>query len=242
VDVRKAFGHAALMAFALLLAGCRGCPSSRPPIHLNPNMDNQPKLLPQAASDFFADGAAMRRPVEGTVAQGELRADRALYEGRDAGGGFVATSPIAADDRVLRRGEQRYGIYCGPCHGPAADGKGMLFQRAKVTSADLLSARLRAMPDGQLYDVVTHGVGLMPAYGAQVPVEDRWAIVAFLRRLQAETPPREESGDVGELPPPAAGEAADGAAGDGAAGAPATADSAAPLPPAGASSAPEGAP
>jgi mono/diheme cytochrome c family protein len=105
---------------------------------------------------------------------------------------------VAVDDGVLRRGELRYGVYCGPCHGPQADGKGMLFQRAKVASADLLSARIRAMPAGQLYDVITHGVGLMPPYGAQVPVDDRWAIVAFVQKLQADSPPRAEDGTTGD--------------------------------------------
>ena len=207
----------ALLAVALLLGGCRGCASTRPPIHLNPNMDNQPKLLPQAESRFFADGAAMRRPVEGTVAQGELREDTALWGGRDAGGGFVSGLPVAVDERVLRRGEERYGVFCGPCHGPQADGKGMLFQRAKVASADLLSARVRAMPAGQLYDVVTHGVGLMPPYGSQVPVEDRWAIIAFLRKLQADTPPAAEgAADEPGAPATAADAAAEPAASPGA--------------------------
>ncbi|HET9768437.1 MAG TPA: cytochrome c, partial [Thermoanaerobaculia bacterium] len=89
---------------------------------------------------------------------------------------------------VLVRGQQRFGIYCGPCHGPAADGKGMLFQRAQVQSANLMEQRFRAMPAGQLFDEVTHGVGLMPAYGPYIPVADRWAILAYLRKLQAETP------------------------------------------------------
>ena len=190
--------RAALLAVALLLSGCRGCPSSRPPIHLNPNMDSQPKLLPQAASGFFADGAAMRRPVEGTVAQGELHEDTARFAGRDGGGGFVAAVPVAVDERVLRRGADRYGVYCGPCHGAAADGKGMLFQRAKVESADLLSARIRALPAGQLYDVISHGMGLMPGYAAQIPVADRWAIVAHVQKLQAESPVREEMGATAE--------------------------------------------
>lgn len=198
VGRRRLGGQAAFLAVALLLSGCRGCPSSRPPIHLNPNMDNQPKLLPQAASGFFADGAAMRRPVEGTVAQGELHEDRARYAGRDGGGAFVAALPVAVDERVLRRGEERYGVYCGPCHGAEADGKGMLFQRARVESADLLSAKVRALPPGQLYDVISHGMGLMPGYAAQIPVDDRWAIIAYVQKLQAESPVRDEAGGAGE--------------------------------------------
>jgi hypothetical protein len=151
-------------------------------------MDDQPKLLAQAESAFFADGAAMRIPVEGTVAQGDLRQPGEYWTGRDAAGGWVAQAPVPVSPELLARGEERYAVFCTPCHGEQADGKGMLFQRAQVQSADLLSARFRAMPVGQLFDEVTHGVGLMPPYGAQIPVEDRWAILAHLRRLQAASP------------------------------------------------------
>ena len=122
-------GDAPLVA-ALAGAGCRGWTSSRPPIHLNPNMDHQPKYRPQAESDFFYDGAAMRVPVEGTVARGELWEDRAFYEGDDAEGNDVATSPGGDRPRsVLARGAERYQIYCQPCHDPGGDGKGIFFER-----------------------------------------------------------------------------------------------------------------
>jgi mono/diheme cytochrome c family protein len=151
-------------------------------------MDVQPKLKAQAESAFFYDGAGMRTPVEGTVAQGELREDSAYWTGKDAAGGWVAAVPNQGDAAVLARGQQRFGIYCGPCHGPAADGKGMLFQRSQVQSANLMEQRFRDMAAGQLFDELTHGVGLMPAYGPYIPVADRWAILAYLRKLQAETP------------------------------------------------------
>jgi mono/diheme cytochrome c family protein len=184
----RSIGRALPLALALLLGGCRGCASTRPPIHLNPNMDDQPRVDAQAESKFFYDGAAMRMPVEGTVAQGDLQEDSAWFTGKDAAGGWVATVPGHDDAAALARGEQRFGIFCSPCHGPAADGKGMLFQRAQVQSANLMEARFRAMPTGQLFDEVSHGVGLMPAYGPFIPVADRWAILAYLRKLQAETP------------------------------------------------------
>jgi mono/diheme cytochrome c family protein len=180
-------------------------------------MDVQPKLKPQAESAFFADGAAMRLPVAGTVAQGALREDTAWWTGKDAAGGWVDTIPGHDDAAVLARGEQRYGIFCGPCHGPTADGKGMLFQRAQVQSANLMEARFRTMPAGQLYDEMTNGFGLMPAYGPFVPAADRWAILAYLRQLQAETPVPEAAA-AGAAPAaetaaaPATGTAADGAA------------------------------
>ena len=202
--------RAAPLLLAVLLGGCRGCPSSRPPIHLNPNMDIQPKLKAQAESAFFYDGAGMRTPVEGTVAQGELHEDSAYWTGKDAAGGFVAAIPghdQAGHDQapVLPRGQQRFGIYCSPCHGAAADGKGMLFQRAQVQSANLMEQRFRDMPAGQLFDEVTHGVGLMPAYGPFVPVADRWAILAYVRKLQAETPMPAAAAAGAAAPAPAAG-------------------------------------
>jgi len=209
--------RAAPLLLAVLLGGCRGCPSSRPPIHLNPNMDVQPKLKAQAESSFFYDGAGMRTPVEGTVAQGELHEDSAYWTGKDAAGGFVAAIPghdQAGHDQaaVLARGQQRFGIYCSPCHGAAADGKGMLFQRAQVQSANLMEQRFRDMPAGQLFDEVTHGVGLMPAYGPFVPVADRWAILAYVRKLQAETPVPEGAAAAASPAPAAAAPTAAAAA------------------------------
>ena len=168
----------------LLALGCfRGSPSERPPIHLNPNMDDQPKYLPQSESAFFANGATMRPAVPGTVARGELREDEGYFRGM-IGEAPIATIPLERSDTVLRRGEQRYDIFCGPCHGELGDGKGMLFLRSQVQSADLTDPRIVEMPAGQIYDVITRGFGLMPAYAHQIPVEDRWAIVAHVRTLQ----------------------------------------------------------
>ena len=208
-----ALGRSALLGVALLLAGCRGCPSGRPPIHLNPNMDEQPKMIAQEESTFFADGAAMRTPVEGTVARGDLRQPSEYWTGKDGAGQWVAAVPMPVTPAVLARGQERYGVFCGPCHGAAADGKGMLFQRAQVLSADLLSGRFRAMPTGQLFDEVTHGVGLMPPYGAQVPVADRWAIIAFVQKLQADTPTSAEAAAEEAMPAAAAAAGAPAATG-----------------------------
>lgn len=173
-----------LLGVVLLLGGCRGCTSSRPPIHLNPNMDHQPAYRPQAASAFFYDGAAMRTPVPGTVAREEPVAVDAAVTGRGADGEPVAALPVAVDAELIARGGERYGIYCAPCHGERADGKGMLYRRSQVTSADLLAEKTRTMPDGQLFETVTQGFGLMPGYRSQIPAHDRWAIVAYVRHLQ----------------------------------------------------------
>ena len=174
-----------VVAAALTLTGCaRGCTSSRPPIHLNPSMDRQPKVLAQSASEFFYDGASMRVPVAGTVALGELRDDPAFYEGRMADGGFVTTSPVPVDDTLLERGHERYTIYCQPCHDARGFGKGILFQRANVPTASLHDEKIVNYPDGQIFDVITNGSGLMPGYRWPIPPRDRWAIIAWVRQLQ----------------------------------------------------------
>jgi hypothetical protein len=178
---------AALGAIAAVvsLEGCmRGCDSSKPPVHLNPSMFNQPKYKAYAASDFFYDGKAMRAPVAGTIARGQLPGDAALETGKSAGGAFVAASPVAADEALLARGADRSPSYRQPSHDERGEGKGILFERAKVPTANLHDERIRKLPDGELFDVITNGKGLMAAYRQQVPVHDRWAIVAYVRSLQ----------------------------------------------------------
>jgi len=178
------FRLVALFAAVLCAGGCmRGCTSPRPPIHLNPNMDLQPKYRAQAESAFFADGATMRPPVEGTVARGELRLDVAFYEGRDADGNW-ASNPLAADEAVLARGAERYGIYCAPCHGEKGNGKGVLWERAQIQARDFKEPRLLEMADGEIFNTVTNGLGLMQGYRYPIPARDRWAIVAYVRELQ----------------------------------------------------------
>lgn len=174
----------------LLMLGCtRGSTSDRPPIHLNPNMDDQPRLEAQEASVFFADGAAMRPPVQGTVARGDELADPVVATGQAPGGEPVATSPVPDDPTLLARGAERYAIFCAPCHAASGDGDSMLRKRSGVATASLLEPRLRTVPDGYLFDVITEGFGLMPSYAYQIPIEDRWAIVAHMRRLQREAGP-----------------------------------------------------
>lgn len=176
-----------VLVVALLAGGClRGTPSPRSPIHPNPNMDTQPKYTPQAASAFFYDGASMRPVVEGTVARGELREDTALYEGRDEAGEYVLTIPASAEVD-LERGRERYEIYCTPCHASNGNGKGVLWERAQIDSRDLREQRLIDMPDGQIFDTVTNGLGLMQGYRYPIPAKDRWAIIAHVRVLQQGT-------------------------------------------------------
>ncbi len=173
-----------VVCVALAGTGCRGCTSSKPPVHLNPSMDQQPKYRPQAESAFFYDGATMRQPVPGTVARGELNEDRAFFEGKDDAGAVLARSPVEAKPEVLARGSERYRVYCEPCHDPRGDGKGILFQRGNVPTATFHSDLIRNAPDGQLFDVVTNGKGLMAGYRWPIVPADRWAIIAHVRELQ----------------------------------------------------------
>ena len=156
-------------------------------------MDQQPKYRPQAESAFFYDGATMRPPVPGTVARGELREDRAFYEGKDAAGKDLVHSPVEATPEVLARGAERFRIYCAPCHDARGDGKGILAQQGLPTTS-LHIDRLRAVEDGYVFEVMTNGRGLMPAYRWPIPPADRWAIIAHVRELQRQRQQEEGGG------------------------------------------------
>jgi mono/diheme cytochrome c family protein len=206
VGTRRVLGVLVLTSF-VPLAGCvRGCTSSRPPFHLNPSMDDQPKVRAQAASPFFYNGSSMREPVPGTVAIGELKEDTALFTGKGADGQFVATIPMSVDAALLERGRQRYGIYCQPCHDARGDGKGILFQRANVPTATFHQEKILKYPDGQIFDIMSNGQGLMPAYRWPIPPADRWAIVAYIRELERKrlaTAPPTSANATADKPAPA---------------------------------------
>ncbi|MBN1212720.1 MAG: cytochrome c [candidate division Zixibacteria bacterium] len=180
------FGTLSLLIIALLLTvGCtREQPSDEPPIHLNPDMDNQPKYKAQSESKFFADSAAMRQPVAGTVARGNLREDNIFYTGAIADSQFVKKNPVLINMQLLKRGRERFDIYCSPCHSRVGDGRGIMVTRGYVPPPSFHDDRLRSMPDGQIFDVITNGIRNMPSYRHQITPDDRWAIVAYLRALQ----------------------------------------------------------
>jgi len=183
-STRRVLGALALTSL-VTVAGCaRGCTSSRPPIHLNPSMDDQPKVLSQTASTFFYDGASMRQPVPGTVPIGGLKEDAAFFTGKGADGQFVAKIPVNTDEALLERGRQRYVIYCQPCHDARGEGKGILFQRGNVPTASFHDEKILKYADGQIFDIMTNGMGLMPSYRWPIPVADRWAIIAYIRQLE----------------------------------------------------------
>lgn len=162
----------ALVAAVMLLgAACRQ------------DMHNQPKAKPQSKSGFFADGRTARLPVEGTVAQGDLREDDHLYKGK-VDGKFATNFPFAIDAVVLERGHERYNIFCSPCHGQTGLGNGMVVQRGHKIPPSYHIERLRNEMPGYWFDVITNGYGAMYGYAAQIPVKDRWAIAAYIKALQ----------------------------------------------------------
>lgn len=167
-------GRAARAAGVLAVLALWGC---------RQDMHDQPRYKPLAGSDFFADGRASRPLVAGTVARGFLRDDARLYAGKD-GAGFLAEFPVPVDLALVQRGRERYDIFCSPCHGRTGQGNGMVVQRGYRRPPSLHIDRLRREKPGYVYDVITSGFGIMPDYAAQIPVQDRWAIVSYVRALQ----------------------------------------------------------
>jgi len=184
--------RAAFLLIAMAIAGCRGGKSEDPPVHLFGDMDWQPKYQWGEASPLFEDGRAMRPLVDGTIPLGHLNEDDGYYRGKLASGEYVARvtdlkmgdKSIEVDEKMIRRGEDRFNIYCAPCHDQSGGGRGMVVQRGYPPPVDLSSDRLRnEMRDGQIFETITNGVRNMPAYRKQIPVADRWAIVTWVRVL-----------------------------------------------------------
>ena len=176
---------AAALLFCLCGVGLLGCGYS-----LRQDMANQPRENPLSPSSFFADGRSERPLPDNTVARGEL-ANEALLVPKDSN-----AFPLPLSMELLQRGQERYGIFCQPCHGIQGDGLGMVAMRGMKHPPSFHQDRLRAEPNGYIYDVVTNGFGAMSGYSAQIPPEDRWAIIAYLRALQLSRNAR-----VSELPP-----------------------------------------
>jgi mono/diheme cytochrome c family protein len=158
-------------------------------------MSNQPKYDPLEPSDFFSDGMSARPRIPGTVARGELAIDGFLATGKIGnadGDGFPF--PITAD--VMNRGQERFNIYCSPCHGRGGDGNGMIPSRGLRHPPSFHTDALRNAKTGHFFDVMTNGFGAMPTYAPQIPVNDRWAIIAYIRALQLS-----RKGTINDLPP-----------------------------------------
>ena len=189
---RTLFRSVQVCAVLAAAASCRGQTSTQPPIVPLRNMFDQDRYDPQSESSFFADKRTMRDPVAGTIPR-ERELDPEVAQGRLADdSGYVLEIPRTVVDRagggpaLLDRGEERYGIYCAPCHDGTGAGQGLVITRAKWQPAPptFHQDRIRQAPDGQLFATITHGVRLMPSYGARIPVDDRWAIVSYVRALQ----------------------------------------------------------
>jgi len=147
------------------------------------DMHDQPRHEPLEGSVFFQDGRASRPLVEGTVARGHLRIDEHLYTGK-VNGKLAKTFPFAMTGEVLARGQQRFNIYCSPCHDKAGTGQGMIVQRGFRPPPSYHIDRLREAPVGYYFDVITNGFGAMYSYSDRISPHDRWAIVAYIRALQ----------------------------------------------------------
>lgn len=188
-----------LFTFAFLLSSCRR------------DMQDQPKAIAFRESTFFKDGVSSRPPVAGTVPRGYLRADREFYFGKKPAQSIplatqtvsapnsaamfpddVDTFPFPITKEILERGQERYQIFCSSCHGLTGYGDGMVARRGfnKPAPASFHQDKLRQAPVGHFFDVVTNGWGAMPSHASQIPIEDRWKIIAYIRALQlSQTPP-----------------------------------------------------
>lgn len=170
--MRTRFQVGVLVLSAAALAACRQ------------DMHDQPKYIPLRPSSFFNDGRSARPIPENTIARGHLDEDRAFYTGRDASGKLVTEFPIPVTKELLLRGQDRFNVYCTPCHDQTGSGNGMVTQRGFRHPPSYHTDRLRQMPVGHFYDVITNGLGAMQDYSAQVQPADRWAIAAYIRALQ----------------------------------------------------------
>lgn len=185
-----------LLLLLLTAAGCRR------------DMQDQPKIKPLRGTTFFRDGLGSRQPIQGTIPRGYLRSDTELFTGKRTGAqGATATPapqqttgaagsqtntypddidtfPLPVTSEVVQRGRERYDIFCSVCHGMTGNGDGMIVRRGFRRAASFNDDRLRQAPVGHFFDAITNGWGAMPSYAAQIPVQDRWAIVAYIRALQ----------------------------------------------------------
>lgn len=186
--MKKTLNLLLLCLFLFTVSGCRGLRSEKPPIHPNPNLDWQAKYKDQTMPQHLPDG---------TVAWGEsksfnepatrelyLKENTELFQGKNSKGKLVTKVPIEVNESIILRGQERFNIYCSVCHGESGKGNGMVVQRGYPPVPNLGDERLVTVEDGHLYDVITNGIRNMPAYRKQISVEDRWAIVLYVRSLQ----------------------------------------------------------
>ncbi len=188
------------------ILGFRGTTFTKPPIDVFPewafpSMENQPKPRPQSASKFFADGRADRVPPQHTVARGMLRLDQHRYAGKSGAETFASGFPagVSVDLNLLERGRDRYQIYCAVCHSATGDGNGITKRYGMGSTPSYHDDRLRQMPDGEIFHVISNGRNTMLPYADKLSPDDRWAVVAYVRALQ-----RAQQGSAADVADPAA--------------------------------------
>jgi mono/diheme cytochrome c family protein len=192
-----------LVVLLISVMGFRGLRSAMPPIEVFPDMDRQAKYKPQAESRFFADARADRPIPAGTVPRGRtveadpsfLRADDFRYAGKAADGSFARGFPVPVTAALLHRGQNRYMIYCAPCHGALGDGNGITKSYGMLTTPSYHDDRLRTMAEGEIFNTITYGKNTMYPYADKLSPDDRWAVISYVRALQ-----RAQQGKVGEVP------------------------------------------
>ena len=210
-----------LVLLLFLISGCRR------------DMQDQPKMKPYRGTSFFGDGLSSRQPIEGTVARGFLRSDTAYYTGKKTNAlpaasptpgtaqpgtaqantypDDVDTFPFPVTKEIVMRGRERYEIFCSVCHGLTGNGDGMIVRRGFRRAASFNDDRLRQAPVGHFFDAMTNGWGAMPPYASQIPVQDRWAIISYIRALQSsQSNPATASANPSASPSPAASPARTG--------------------------------
>jgi mono/diheme cytochrome c family protein len=174
----------------LLALGGLGCDEDA----LNPMAARQPSIRPYGGSEFFSDGIGMRAPPPGTVPRQRITGDAALTSGKQ-GTAYVTNFPIKVDEALMRLGQKRYNITCGTCHGPAGDGVSIVARQMALKPPPAL-ALFADRPIGYIFEVATKGHGLMASYAAELPIKERWAVVAYVRALQ-----RARTATLAEAPP-----------------------------------------
>src|SRR5215212_9074705 len=214
ICVHRRRSAAALLLLLLLISCCRR------------DMQDQPKMKPYRGTSFFGDGLSSRQPIEGTVARGFLRSDTAYYTGKKTPAASltpgtaqagtsqgaqannypddVDTFPFPVTKEIVMRGRERYQIFCSVCHGLTGNGDGMIVRRGFRRAASFNDDRLRQAPVGHYFDAITNGWGAMPSYAPQIPTQDRWAIIAYIRALQLSQQNQTQNGQQPSPAPAAA--------------------------------------
>ena len=201
-----------LVVLLISVMGFRGMRSTQPPIEVFPDMDHQAKYKAQAESKFFADGRADRPIPPGTVPYGRgvgvepnhvfhdasfLRADDFMYAGKAADGSFARGFPPAIEFNAafIRRGQNRFTIYCAPCHGALGDGNGITKSYGMAVTPTYHDDRIRTMPEGEIFNTITYGKNTMMSYADKLSPQDRWAVISYVRALQ-----RAHNGRIDDVP------------------------------------------